>query len=157
MMETISALTIRAPWAHAILHLGKDVENRSYPIKHRGPLLIHTSARLARADREAASRLGIEVGQLITGAIIGVVDVVDCVRGARSRWADADCWHWLLANPRAFRRPIPYRGQLRVFQVPRDVLAARRRTGRLAAARRMKRASPATPPSSSRRIGALII
>jgi hypothetical protein len=37
-------LTIRNPWAYAIFHLGKDVENRSWCRDYKGPLLIHAAA-----------------------------------------------------------------------------------------------------------------
>jgi ASCH domain len=50
-------LTIRQPWAWAIIYGGKDVENRSWLTKHRGPLLIHAGSafdpRRVR-DRQAA-------------------------------------------------------------------------------------------------------
>lgn len=48
----IKALTIRQPWAHAIFHLGKDVENRSWRTRYRGPLLIHAGAHRERNPRE---------------------------------------------------------------------------------------------------------
>jgi len=51
----IKALTIRQPWAFAILNLGKDVENRSWRTRHRGPLLIHAAARSARNPRRMLS------------------------------------------------------------------------------------------------------
>jgi ASCH domain len=37
-------LTVRQPWAWAIIHGGKDVENRSWRTKYRGPLLIHAGS-----------------------------------------------------------------------------------------------------------------
>ena len=37
-------LTIRQPWAWAIIYGGKDVENRSWLTKHRGPLLVHAGS-----------------------------------------------------------------------------------------------------------------
>lgn len=42
----MKALSIRNPWAWAICHAGKRVENREwkYPPTYRGPLLIHASA-----------------------------------------------------------------------------------------------------------------
>jgi len=39
------ALSIRQPWAYAILHLGKDIENRPWRTNFRGPLLIHASLK----------------------------------------------------------------------------------------------------------------
>lgn len=47
----MKALSVRQPWAWAILHAGKPIENRSRKdgkmpaiCRHRGPLLIHASA-----------------------------------------------------------------------------------------------------------------
>jgi hypothetical protein len=40
----IPALSIRQPWAWAILHAGKRIENREWrSCKYRGPILIHAS------------------------------------------------------------------------------------------------------------------
>lgn len=45
MADTLRALTVRQPWAWAIAHGGKDVENRSWPTSYRGLLAIHAGAR----------------------------------------------------------------------------------------------------------------
>jgi hypothetical protein len=37
------ALTVREPWATAIIHLGKSIENRSWPTNHRGRIWIHAA------------------------------------------------------------------------------------------------------------------
>jgi len=37
-------LTIRQPWAWAIIHCGNDIENRSWSTKHRGRLLVHAGS-----------------------------------------------------------------------------------------------------------------
>jgi len=41
----VKALSIQQPWAHAILHFGKDVENRSWDTKFRGEFLIHAGKK----------------------------------------------------------------------------------------------------------------
>jgi hypothetical protein len=51
------------------------------------------------------------------------------VRLSRSRWADPESeWKLILENPRFLLRPVPYRGQLSLFDVEetllRDVLPA---------------------------------
>ena len=55
-------LTVRQPWAYAIMHLGKDVENRARNIvgKYRGPLLIHVSLTVEPAglDPRIAQAIG---------------------------------------------------------------------------------------------------
>lgn len=43
----MKAISIRQPWAHAILHLGKRVENRDWAgCAYRGPVLLHASKTL---------------------------------------------------------------------------------------------------------------
>lgn len=45
------AISLRQPWATAVLFFGKDVENRSkWHFKHRGPLIIHASKSLPYRD-----------------------------------------------------------------------------------------------------------
>jgi hypothetical protein len=46
------ALSIRQPWAWLILHAGKDIENRDWPTKYRGPFLIHASKGMTRDEYE---------------------------------------------------------------------------------------------------------
>ena len=33
----MKCLSIRQPWAWAIIHAGKDIENRCWPTSYRGP------------------------------------------------------------------------------------------------------------------------
>lgn len=111
----MKALTVQQPWAWAIVHGGKDIENRTQLWKHRGPLAIHAGARIS--DRgmespligEALKRLGHITPQddlfgtassywgapLHLGAIIGTVDLVDVhtavVYQTRDSLAALDC------------------------------------------------------------------
>lgn len=39
----MKCLSIRQPWAWAILYAGKDIENRTWFTYHRGPFLLHAS------------------------------------------------------------------------------------------------------------------
>lgn len=124
----IKAISVRQPWANAIM-LGKDVENRSRYYKHRGLLLIHASLKVDDAALDDPRILRLPINDLIFGHLIGVVNLVDCVRFSRSRWADPDSeWKLILENPRPLLRPVPYRGQLGLFGVEekllRDVLPA---------------------------------
>ncbi len=58
----MKAITVRQPWAWAIMHGGKDVENRSRNIvgSYRGPLLIHASLTVEPAglDPRIAQAIG---------------------------------------------------------------------------------------------------
>ena len=57
-------------------------------------------------------------GDLVTGAIIGSVQVTGCVRNSRSRWAIPGYWHWLTAMPRVADPIINLKGQLSMFSAP---------------------------------------
>lgn len=113
------ALTVKQPWAWAIIHGGKTIENRRWRTRHRGPLAIHASARddqTAWTDPRIVNALR-EANQLYDpalngGAFIGVVDLVDIVRDHDSRWAEPGAWHWILTNPRPLLAPIVAKGQL---------------------------------------------
>lgn len=133
-------LTVRQPWAWAIIHAGKDVENRSRNIAgdYRGTVAIH--AGLAPFEQHnMASRAhlyahGTEVPTAIGfGAIIGVVDLtnvhyytgcpvyIDDAPWLCSRWSQRDSWHLTLATPRPLPEPIPYRGALGMRELPAEV------------------------------------
>ncbi len=121
------ALSVRQPWAYAILHLGKDVENRSWRTHFRGRLLIQVSLKVERAE---ALKLKLDPDDLPTGVLVGSVEIVDCIRNSKSRWAERRQWHWVLRNPRVLTRPIPFKGKLRIMRVPGRLLAkARFRAG----------------------------
>jgi hypothetical protein len=117
------ALSSRQPWAHAILHLGKDVENRPWRAHCRDPILIQASLKL---EREEALNLKLDPDRLATGAIVGSAEIVDCVRGVRSRWAERGKWHWLLRNPRVLAKPILFKGKLGFMHVSERLLRGTR-------------------------------
>src|SRR4051794_40815165 len=131
----MKALSIHQPWAWAILHAGKAVENRSWPTRHRGPLLVHASRSRASYERETLADwpalYGVtlpSVESLAFGALVGTMTVTDCVRADPQRpafvpgvgpdpWAEGP-WLWLLAEPVAFAAPVAYRGAQQLFEVP---------------------------------------
>lgn len=146
------AITVKQPWAWAIIHAGKDVENRTRNIaaSYRGPLLIHAgltediSAWSNQLIRAAIPRMGrpalpghggatVGLG-LHYGAIIGVVDLINAHRSnhghrlvdgcCKSAWAEqwADA-HLVLANPRPLSRPVYCRGALGLWRPSPDVAA----------------------------------
>jgi len=133
------ALTVRQPWAAAIVLAGKDVENRTWATSHRGLLAVHAGKVL---PREVTSDLvadihnvtGVRLRPLATGAIIGVVDLVDCHRatdcageaGLCSQWAEdgASAWHWVLEAPRPVDPAVPATGALRLWRPSAPAIAA---------------------------------
>jgi hypothetical protein len=112
------ALSVRQPWAWAIIAGGKDVENRSWNSRYRGPLLIHAGRALDPDGFAELQARGLEPpAQLVRGAIIGQVRLVDVVRDHESSWAEPGAFHFLLADPVAFAHPRPCRGMLGLFRV----------------------------------------
>lgn len=125
----LRALSVRQPWAWAIIHAGKTVENRSRRTLYRGPLLIHASLAFDRVGVRFLARLGVEPesyspSDVVTGAIVGRVQLVDCVEDADSPWAEPGAWHWILEDPESFETPMPCRGMLGLWTPPAEVVAA---------------------------------
>jgi hypothetical protein len=88
----MKAMSINQPWVHAILHEGKDIENRSWQRSFRGWLAIHASAKPLLGNR--FPRGGSPVPDLKTldySAICGVARVVDIVTKSRSKWLYCHC------------------------------------------------------------------
>jgi hypothetical protein len=117
----MKALSVCQPWAWAIVAGIKKVENRSRPTRHRGPLVIHAS-RSRRYLREDFADLlpGLPPAEeLDFGALIGVVEVVDCVplAGVEGDPFANGPWCWLLARARQIR-PVPCKGQVSFFNIP---------------------------------------
>jgi hypothetical protein len=110
----MKALTIKQPWAWAILFAGKDVENRSWSTSYRGPVVIHAGVSLH--DGSLPKRLPTPTPtQFDVSALLGIVDLVDVVEHSRSRWFEGD-FGWVLKNPRPFE-PIPCKGMLRLWSL----------------------------------------
>jgi dihydrofolate reductase len=53
---SMMALSIRPAWAWAIIHGGKNVENRSTRTRFRGRFLVHASLALKQSDFERATQ-----------------------------------------------------------------------------------------------------
>ena len=139
----MKVLSVAQPWAWAILHAGKTVENRSWHTLHRGPLLIHASKTQrwletlqTQYDNTLPNGQQVPaVESLPFGAIVGQVEVVDCVHWdwqhsddkiqqhefARNRIADNPWamtqWCWILKNPLPFATPVPCAGSLGLFGI----------------------------------------
>lgn len=139
------ALSIRQPWAWLIVRPDltgeprkaaiyereiKDVENRDWPTRFRGPVLIHASKGMTRTEYEnAEDPLWASRGPTIElpafedlqrGGIIGRARIVDCVTHSESPWF-VGRFGFVLADvePLSF---VPCRGALGLFPVPQDVL-----------------------------------
>lgn len=86
--RTMKALSIRQPWAYAIFHLGKDVENRSWRTHYLGRIAIHVAQRIDIAE---CRRLDLDPRTLPAGCVIGTVELSDCVQGPAASGLNASC------------------------------------------------------------------
>ena len=121
----MKCLSCKQPWADLIVGGVKDVENRSWSTRYRGPLLIHAGLTVNVAGIEWLRRwrdIEIDRSALPLGAILGAVDLVDCRKTRASRWHHHGAVGWYFENPRRLQTPIPYKGQLGVFNVPDHLL-----------------------------------
>lgn len=134
----MKALSIRQPWAWAVMAGRKRIENRVWPMNFRGRLAIHAAKELEWVPRWLLPDGGspIPPGDLLPlGALLGTVEVVDCVpwETVRSDPFAGGPWCWILAKPQPFPEPIPCTGGLRLWTVPAEILAKFPPTGILEA------------------------
>jgi len=109
-------LSLYPEWAWAIVFAGKDVENRTWRTSYRGTLLVHASGkRSSREALESARSLLCARSKLRprdlpnefpSRAILGAVELVDCVEDAKSSWAETKAVHWLLRGAQPLPQPI---------------------------------------------------
>jgi hypothetical protein len=123
------AISIRQPWAWLILHAGKDVENRGWPTKVRGRVLIHTGKGMSAEEYEEVRDdfLPFEIEpftkqkvqlpgfwELERGGIVGEVEIIQCVNSCSSSWFVGP-YGFVLRNA----KPLPFqacRGALGFFK-----------------------------------------
>lgn len=157
-------ITIKQPWASLIVEPDLDnpgfgikaIENRTWPTKFRGRVLIHaglenilkkikygesiqflTNDQIKDATKTSERNLSIFGSILPVGAIIGSVEIVDCVINHPSIWAEhtakkktkknkagvifvdeieVPVYNWVLSNPIKFPEPIPAKGKLSFWE-----------------------------------------
>jgi hypothetical protein len=96
------ALSIRQPWAWLIVHGHKDTENRDWPTKLTGDVLIHAGKAWGPDERDTLDdlRAGINPADYKDlaypledlpehpelGGFVGIARIVGCVAGSDSRW-----------------------------------------------------------------------
>lgn len=121
-MESIheigKALSIRQPWAWLIVNGYKDVENRSWSTRHRGPFLIHAGQKFDYEGYEWVKKhFDIDmpaINEFDRGGIVGRAKLVDCVTSSKSQWFTGP-YGFILANARPLPL-IPTRGKLGFFK-----------------------------------------
>jgi hypothetical protein len=127
----MKALSVQQPWSWLIATGQKTIENRTWQTHHRGELLIQTGIKLNTLGTAWMAALHIDRPEEFERGLIAIVDLVDCHRdegycrpwGMTSPEGQRPMWHWELANARPIT-PIPCSGQLSIFNVPDELLAA---------------------------------
>jgi hypothetical protein len=140
----MKVISVRQPWAWAIVSGGKDVENRNWPTKIRGRVAIHAGKTFDLNLDELTIMTNGEYGEPFTSMIrnyprdyseidgpvskiIGTVEIYDCVPAEKcfSLWkaSGVDHYCWLLRNPVALREPIPMKGQLGFWDVSNELFS----------------------------------
>lgn len=106
----------------------KNIENRSWPLPKGFEvpqrIYIHVGKRedngawlrLVNKGFAMFTSLLLSSPALPRGAIIGEVDIIGCVTESESPWF-AGPYGFQLANPKAYEKPIPYKGKLGFFEV----------------------------------------
>ena len=126
----MKALTICQPYAHLIVVGDKRVENREWQTRYRGPLLIHAGKSRDWLTTDAA------VPNLVFGAAVGIVDLVDCLHidtihdglhDDRYPWLRGHrhtngTWCLILDNVRRFETPLPWKGAQGFWNFPDAML-----------------------------------
>lgn len=127
--QTIRALTIRQPFPELILRRRKPYEIRSWKTNYRGPLLIHSAAKV---KTDCAEEAGLNADTLMTSAFVGIAVLSDVrpytradskllnQRRAIGGWSPG-LFSWVLKKPIRFSRPIKANGKLGLFRVSPSV------------------------------------
>lgn len=124
----MKCLSVYQPYAKLIVDGKKIIELRSRNTNFRGELLVHAAIKIRKVD---CHRLKINPNKLVTGAIIGKVEIFDVKKYnssyelgkdfkkhyASSNKVHAKSYGYLLKNAKQFRIPIPYKGKLGFFNV----------------------------------------
>lgn len=142
----MKALTLWPEWAYAVAHLGKDGENRTWPLWESMigvPFAIHagmrsvasaTGARIEelRAFGRSLDLAGVAPTVSVTPRMIEplrghIVAIVTCgrpVQHSPSRWAANDGqWFWPFTEVRTLAKPVACRGAQGLWEVPPEVAA----------------------------------
>lgn len=122
-------LSLYQPWAYAVTHLGKRVENRPWaPWARVIGQTIALHATKARVDEHAAAAFIANLihtlpplDSLPRGAIVGTARVAGYVTRSDDPWFFGP-FGWVLEDVTALAEPIPCRGMQGLWPVPPEVV-----------------------------------
>ena len=132
----MKCLSVSQPFAQLIIKGKKTIELRKWNTNFRGEFLIHAPLKIRIED---CKRLKIDQ-KLVTGAIVGKAELVDVKKYKSSNELKKDrkihfsrqefqdkTFGFILKNPKPFRIPISWKGQLGFFDVelPKNKIKSR--------------------------------
>jgi ASCH domain len=124
LQPAMRALTIRQPWASLITQGLRDVENRTWRTNIRGRIAIHAAKPPPGAAHADLIR-EYNLSDMPTSAILGTVEIVDCVRDYPSKWAEPGTWQFVLRDARPLPVPIlNVSGRLSFWPLSDDIAAS---------------------------------
>ena len=122
----MKCLSVSQPFANLIVQGKKTIELRKWNTNFRGEFFVHAPLKIRTKD---CKRLKINE-ELVTGAIIGKVELIDVkkynskkeiISDKKFHFADKEfqnnIYGFLLKNPKFFRIPIPCKGKLGFFDI----------------------------------------
>lgn len=127
----MKALSVKQPWAWAIVNGFKPIENRTFDVSYRGEILIHTGKTDAGLAAWYAVRQKMIAGgddpaelppldDLPKGGIVGRATIIDVMLGSSSPWFEGPVG-LVVRNPTPLKL-IPWSGQLGLFEIPDHVV-----------------------------------
>jgi hypothetical protein len=128
----MKAITICQPYAHLIALFIKRVENRTWPTRYRGPILIH--AGMSRDWLDTHPAIGEEMA---FGAVVATANLIDCVHIDDVKAGTFDLvYPWLkdhehasgpycfiLADVKRLEQPVPMKGRQGLFDIEWPIAA----------------------------------
>lgn len=128
----MKAVSLHQPWAILLAAGVKRIETRSWPTRHRGQLAIHATKQQPWPGYalSMAERLDLPLER---GAVVGVVDVADCVPADELELSACDYvernlgdyspgrYAWTCLRPGRLTSPVPCRGRQGIWTVPPEV------------------------------------
>jgi activating signal cointegrator 1 len=140
----MKAISLLQPWASFVVKGLKRFETRTWDTKYRGLLLIHASKGKSEPSRMLCkmgtdAHLIEDYNTLPFGAIIGAVELVETYKtdfilekcmisdynppqSLEAQLGDysPNRFGWYLKNPIVFDKPIPLKGNLGIWNVPKE-------------------------------------
>jgi len=113
------AISVNQPWAWAIVHGYKPVENRNWPTQFRGEVLIHAGKKFDDEGYEFLKKMLPTANipkkeDFFRGGIVGIAYITDCVKEMESEWFFGE-WGFVLADARPCHPKI-CKGSLGFFE-----------------------------------------